>query len=53
MTPMTARLLTVACVTAYLAASAAAVVGAPVALLVVSAGCAVALWILLIPEVLS
>lgn len=53
MSPLVARLLTVACVTAYVAASAAAVVGAPVALLVIAAGCACALTVIAIPQVLS
>lgn len=53
MSPLAARLLTVACVTAYVATSAGAAFGASVASLVVSAGCACALTVIVIPQVLS
>ena len=53
MNPLAARLLGIACVTAYVATSAGVAVGAGAASLVVSAGCACGLTALLLPEVLS
>lgn len=52
MSPLAARLLTIACVTAYVVTGVAVCVGTPAALLSLSAACAVALWIVAIPEVL-